>query len=62
MNVRKILINYKLFYSGGFQEFADFIADKYSSNLNTKLIIVHINLKNYCYLNKDKKFKDYTKH
>jgi len=61
MNVRKTLINDILFYSGGFQEFADFIADKFSSNLNTKLIIVHINLKNYYYLNKDKKFKDKIK-
>ena len=61
MAVRKILFDEMIFYTGEFGEFADFIFSKVSSALNRKTILVHINLRNYYYLNKDKKLKDEIK-
>lgn len=58
MAVQKILLNDLFYYTGDFQEFTDFLYDKIDLNSNKKVIIVHVNLRNYYYLYKDEQFKD----
>jgi N-acetylglucosaminyldiphosphoundecaprenol N-acetyl-beta-D-mannosaminyltransferase len=61
MNIRKLLVGNIVFYTGGFQEFVNFIVGKFKSDYGNKLIIVHINLRNYYYLYKVKKLKESIK-
>lgn len=58
MAVQKILLNDLIYYTGNFHEFTDFLFSKIRKNGNEKEVIVHINLRNYYYLNKDAQFKD----
>lgn len=45
-------------YTGSYNEFSDFIFNKIRKDLNNKIIIVHINLRNFYFLNKDVKLKE----
>lgn len=58
MNIRKILISDLTFHTGGFRDFTDFIIEKTTPRNNDKIIIVHVNLRNYYYLHKTEKLKD----
>jgi N-acetylglucosaminyldiphosphoundecaprenol N-acetyl-beta-D-mannosaminyltransferase len=61
LNIKKILIDDLVLYTGGFKDFNNYFIEKLKSNFNTKFIIVHINLRNYYYLNKDEKLKEEIK-
>jgi N-acetylglucosaminyldiphosphoundecaprenol N-acetyl-beta-D-mannosaminyltransferase len=61
LSIRKILIDGIEYYGGEFNEFTDYILTKYKSNHDGKIIIVHINLKNFYSLCKDKELKEKIK-
>jgi N-acetylglucosaminyldiphosphoundecaprenol N-acetyl-beta-D-mannosaminyltransferase len=61
MSIIKITINETEMYSGEFKEFSDYIFDLNDNSSSKKLIVTHINLRNYYFLNKDKLFKDKIK-
>jgi N-acetylglucosaminyldiphosphoundecaprenol N-acetyl-beta-D-mannosaminyltransferase len=61
MNTKKILFNNTIYFTGGLNEFADFIFQKVILNKNNKTIITHINLRNYYYYQKDKELKEKIK-
>jgi N-acetylglucosaminyldiphosphoundecaprenol N-acetyl-beta-D-mannosaminyltransferase len=61
LSTRKILIDGIEYYGGAFNEFADFVLTKYKTNRSGKLILVHINLKNFHDLYKDRELKEKIK-
>jgi len=54
MILKNIKHNDFIYVTGTFNEFADFIVDKIKDPRTDKVIIVHLNLRNYYYLHKDK--------
>ena len=59
--VRKITFDGIEYYSGEFQDFIDFILINLKNGTGEKTIIVHINLRNYYFLQKDSILKDQIK-
>jgi len=57
-SIRKISFDGIDYHCGGFPEFIDFILEKLKDIQSGKIIIVHINLRNFYYLQKDKKLKE----
>jgi N-acetylglucosaminyldiphosphoundecaprenol N-acetyl-beta-D-mannosaminyltransferase len=59
--IQKINFDGIVYYCGESLDFIDFIADKFTNNSNKKTLLVHINLRNYYYLQKDKTLKENIK-
>lgn len=61
MAIREILFDNSVFCAGKYKEFVDFIFNKIRIYPNDKIIIVHINLRNYYYYQRDEKLKEEIK-
>lgn len=59
--IQKINFDGIVYYCGELFDFIDFIEDKLKNGTNKKTILVHINLRNYYYLQKDKILKENIK-
>jgi N-acetylglucosaminyldiphosphoundecaprenol N-acetyl-beta-D-mannosaminyltransferase len=56
--MKKIVFDNIAYNTGRFDEFINFMHNHINNGIEDKLILVHINLRNYYYLNKDARFKN----